>query len=158
MDSLALNHAAADTVDAPVDDGTAAAQYFEYSKAANPVRASLTPHIPFDVFPASLYADGPTRVVPLDISAQLKCASPATGPDLCANFIRILDGEHVTLEPNATSMVFYAIRGSGTAQSSGETLRWSAGDFFTTPGSGPTRLAASADAALYYVNDAPLLT
>ncbi len=158
MDSLAMNHAAADAVDAPAEHGTAAAQYFEYSKAANPVRASLTPHIPFDFFPASLYADGPTRVVPLDISAQLKCAGPATGPDLCANFVRILDGERVTLEPNATSMVFYVIRGSGSAQSSGETLQWATGDFFTMPGFGPTRLAASADAALYYVNDAPLLT
>ena len=44
------------------------AQFFEYSKAANPIQPSLTPRVPFQFFPPSLYADGPSRIVPLDLS------------------------------------------------------------------------------------------
>ena len=137
---------------------TEAAEFFEYSKAANPISPGLTPVIPFQFFPASLYAGGPTRIVPLDLSEALKCEGPATGPGLCANFVRIIGGESVSLDPNATSLVFYVIAGEGTSTTGGTVVDWHAGDFFTVPGSIATRLAASADAALYYVNDAPLLT
>jgi gentisate 1,2-dioxygenase len=137
---------------------TGSAQFFEYSKAANPVRPSLTPRVPFKFFPPSLYAEGPTRVVPLDLSTELKCDAPATGPNLCANFVRILADDTITLDPNATSLVFYVIRGSGTAVIGDCRLDWREGDFFTAPGSIVTRLHALADAELYYVNDAPLLT
>jgi gentisate 1,2-dioxygenase len=160
MDTLSMLHAETrpiEAVERPVAH-TEAAQYFEYSKAANPVRPSLTPRIPFHFFPHSLYSDGPTRVVPLDLSPALKCEAPATGPNLCANFVRILDDDTVTLNPNATSLVFYVICGHGTANIGGTVLKWGAGDFFTAPGSITTELAASADAELYYVNDEPLLT
>lgn len=134
------------------------AQFFEYSTAANPIRASLTPRLPFHLFPASLYADGPSRVIPLDLSPALKCEGPATSPGLCANFVRVLAGESVTLDPNATSLVFYVIGGHGSATTGAAVLDWREGDFFTIPGSAATTLAASGDSALYYVNDAPLLT
>ena len=150
--------AATDRADMPASPLADAAQFFEYSKAANPIRPSLTPRIPFHFFPPSLYADGHTRVIPLDLSESLKCPSPATGPDLCANFIRIVADEGVVLDPNATSLVFYVIRGAGAAEIGSERLSWAAGDFFTAPGGVPTSLHASSDAALYYVNDAPLLT
>ena len=136
---------------------TEAAEYFEYSKAANPIGADLTPLIPFHFFPPSLYAERVTRVIPLDLSDDLKCEGPATGPGLCANFLRILTGDSVTLNPNATSLVFYVIRGSGRAGAGDAIVEWHAGDFFTMPGSQETKLTASDDAALYYVNDAPLL-
>ena len=107
---------------------------------------------------ASLYAGGTSRVVPLDLSADLKCDGPATGPGLCANFLRLLDGDDLTLDPNATSLVFYVISGEGCAEGGGDTIDFHAGDFFTMPGSQATRLVASTDCTLYYVNDAPLLT
>ncbi len=137
---------------------TEAARYFEYSKAANPIRSSLTPQVPFHFFPRSLYSDGPTRVIPLDLSCALKCDGPATGPTLCANFIRILGDEAISLNPNSTSLVFYVIRGQGRADIGDTMLEWGAGDFFTAPGSIATRLTAEDDAELYYVNDEPLLT
>ena len=136
---------------------TECAEFFEYSTAANPIRASMTPRIPFHFFPASLYADGPSRVVPLDLSTELKCEGPATGPDLCANFVRLLAEDTFEFAPNATSLVFYVIRGQGRAVIGGIDLWWRTGDFFTVPGSDATYLTASEDAALYYVNDAPLL-
>ena len=134
------------------------AQFFEYSRAANPIRPSLTPRVPFQFFPPSLYAEGPSRIVPLDLSDRLRCPSPATGPDLCANFVRIIAGDYIALDVNATSMVFYVIRGAGSLTIGADRLQWSTGDFFTAPGGIATELQASADAALYYVNDAPLLT
>ncbi len=139
-------------------DHTAAAQFFEYSTASNPIRASLTPRIPFHLFPAALYADGPSRLIPLDLSVALKCEGPATSPGLCAHFVRLLAGDAWAFDVNATSLVFYAIRGGGSATIGDCTLVWKQGDFFALPGDKPTTLAASADAALYAVNDAPLLT
>jgi gentisate 1,2-dioxygenase len=131
--------------------------FYEYSTAADPIRPSLTPRIPYQFFAPSLYEDGPSRVVPLDLSAALKCEGPATGPGLCANFIRLLAGGQIALTPNATSQVFYVIRGQGTAAIGGAPLHWAAGDFFTAPGGSDTLLEATADAALYYVHDEPLL-
>ena len=78
------------------------AEFFEYSKAANPIGAGLIPRIPYKLFPASLYDSGPSRLVTLDLSQELQCAGPATGPGLCANFIRLNADDHLDLSPNAT--------------------------------------------------------
>jgi gentisate 1,2-dioxygenase len=134
------------------------AQYFEYTKVANPIGAKLISKVPFKLFPASLYAEGPTRVVPLDLSAELKCPSPATGPSLLANFVRIVAGNDVRLDPLATSQVFYVIRGSGAAVQGKHKVPFVKGSFFTLPGGIPAVIAADEDVALYYVSDAPLLT
>ena len=159
MDSFTEIHPAeSDVADIHVSAHNDTAQFFEYSKAANPIRPSLTPRVPFHFFPPSLYADGPSRVVPLDLSEGLKCPAPATGPDLCANFVRIVAEDTIALDVNATSMVFYVLRGAGIAEIGSDRLEWSTGDFFTAPGGAPMSLHASADTALYYVNDAPLLT
>jgi hypothetical protein len=88
---------------------TEQAQYFEYSSAANPIRPSLTPRIPFHLFPSTLYDTGLTRRVTLDLSVELKCPSPATGPGLCASFLRINEAESLSFNENATSQVFYVI-------------------------------------------------
>ncbi|MBE7212533.1 MAG: cupin [Gluconacetobacter diazotrophicus] len=130
--------------------------FFEYSKAANPIRPSLTPRVPFHVFPASLHAEGGSRVIPLDLSAALRCEGPATGPDLCAHFVRLLAGDRLEIAPNASSLVFYVIGGSGQAAAHGVEFDWKQGDFFAVPGAGTTMLTGGADAVLYYVDDSPL--
>ncbi|MGF6512292.1 gentisate 1,2-dioxygenase [Paraburkholderia sp. 32] len=134
------------------------AQYFEYTSSANPIGAKLISRVPFCSFSPSLYADGATRVVPLDLSAELGCPGPATGPGLSANFLRINAGDALTLDPNATSQVCYVISGAGSVQQSETSFPFSMGDFFTLPGGHATVLSAAATATLYYVNDAPLLT
>jgi gentisate 1,2-dioxygenase len=134
------------------------AQYFEYTSSANPIGAKLITRVPYRNFHASLYDDGPTRLVPLDLSAELGCEGPATGPGLCANFIRIVAGESLAVEPNATSMVFYVVDGAGSVAQNGVTFPFGKGDFFALPGGAAADLAATATARLYYVNDAPLLT
>lgn len=139
-------------------DLTVDAQYFEYTKAANPIGAKLISRVPFRTFSAALYADGPSRVVPLDLSAELACASPATGPGLLANFIRIVAGDQLPIDPVATSQIFYVLKGTGVAVQGDARVPFTKGAFFALPGGVPATLAAETDAALYYVNDAPLLT
>lgn len=133
------------------------AEYFEYSKAANPISANLISRIPYHNFPASLYDSGPSRVVPLDLSDALGCAGPATGPGLCANFMRLNAGDALTLHPNATSQVFYVIAGEGRVVQGEHAIEWSAGCFIALPGMREARFSASQDARLYYVHDEPLL-
>ncbi|MDR5877796.1 cupin domain-containing protein [Caballeronia sp. LZ032] len=139
------------------DIATEDAQYFEYTSSANPIGAKLISRVPFRSFPPSLYADGATRVVPLDLSAELGCAGPATGPGLSASFLRINAGEALTVEPNATSQVCYVISGAGTVEQGRTSFPFAMGDFFTLPGGAAAVLSAEVTATLYYVNDAPLL-
>lgn len=133
------------------------AQYFEYTSSANPIGAKLISRVPYRTFPSSLYDDGPTRVVPLDLSAELGCDVPATGPSLLGNFLRIVAGETIAVNPNATSQVFYVLEGSGTVSQARTAFAFGAGDFFAMPGGGAVTLAADSTARLYYVNDGPLL-
>ncbi|MBV8681392.1 MAG: hypothetical protein JO111_00860 [Caulobacteraceae bacterium] len=165
MLKLDTSTAPAAVVDAPMAT-KGDAEWFEYSKAANPVRPGLSPQVPFHAFGAELYADGPTRIVPLDLSDRLGgLVGPATSPGLCANFMRILPGE--TLTPDiaagaATSQVAYVIRGSGRTQVRTESgvsvLTWKEGDFLALPGGATYSYAADSEgAAFYMVHDAPLL-
>ena len=57
------------------------AEYFEYSKAADPIGLKLISRVPYHDFPASLYKDGPTRIIALDLSKELGVDYPATSAD-----------------------------------------------------------------------------
>ncbi|BBP78207.1 hypothetical protein PHLH7_43110 [Pseudomonas sp. Ost2] len=133
------------------------AEYFEYSKAANPISAGLISRIPYQGFPASLYDSGPSRLVPLDLSEALGCEGPATGPGLCANFIRLNAGDTLTLHPNATSQVLYVIAGHGSLAQGESRFDWYKGCFVALPGRQAVELTASEDSRFYYVHDEPLL-
>ncbi|MDE1167850.1 MAG: cupin [Pseudomonas sp.] len=133
------------------------AEYFEYSKAANPISANLISRIPYHSFPASLCDSGPSRVLPLDLSEALGCQGPATGPGLCANFIRLNAGDSLTLAPNATSQVLYVIAGSGALAQGEQAFDWDKGCFIALPGLKATQLTARQDSRFYYVHDEPLL-
>jgi gentisate 1,2-dioxygenase len=134
------------------------AQYFEYTSSANPIGAKLISRVPYRSFSPALYADGPTRVVPLDLSEELGCEGPATGPGLSANFLRINTGDDLQLAPNATSQVFYVVAGTGRVTQGAVEFPFGTGDIFALPGGDAARLSADSSARLYYVNDAPLLT
>ena len=140
------------------DEVTRDAQYFEYTSSANPIGAKLISRVPYRSFLASLYDSGPTRIVPLDLSKELACQGPATGPGLLANFVRIVSGDKVVLNPNATSQVFYVLDGTGRVNQAETSFRFGKGDFFALPGGAGAVLAADSTARLYYVNDTPLLT
>ncbi|MDR5729116.1 MAG: cupin domain-containing protein [Terriglobia bacterium] len=129
---------------------------FEYSSAADPVSSGSVPPIPYAEFAADLYATGPSRIIPLDLSQALKCAPPASTPSLAASFLRIEAGDTLETSANSTSELFYVIRGSGASTVGDREIRWSQGDFFTLPGS-TARHRAQETSALYWVNDQPLL-
>ena len=131
--------------------------YYEYSKAANPIGEGLTTKVPMADFPRHLHESGPTRIIPFDLSHELKCSVPATSPALCSNFIRILQGEHIRTTPNATSELYYVIRGKGRTRVHGEDIRWGKGDFLTLPAQSRAEHFADDDAAFYWVHDEPLL-
>jgi gentisate 1,2-dioxygenase len=141
-----------------VEDWGADARYFEYSKAADPLTVGTISRIPAAVFGPELYADGPTRVVLLDLSAELGIADgPATSPALLASFLRIISGERLRTAPNATSQLYYVLRGRGFSVVNGSVVRWSKGDFVTLPAASVSTHHAEQDAALYWVTDEPLM-
>ena len=134
------------------------AQYFEYSKAANPIGAGLITKVPVETFPARLHEpNGASRTVPLDISERLRIEGPATSPSLCANFVCLQAGDLYETHPVATSEVYYVIRGRGRTTFNGHEIDWEEGDFFTLPACGAVWHEAAEDAAFYWVHDAPLL-
>jgi len=140
------------------EDWSGDARYFEYSKAANPIGSGYTPSMPIETFPAELHKGGPSRIVPLDLSAALGITSgPATSPALLAHFVRIRPGDRVPTSPNATSEIYYVIRGSGLSLVNGEAVTWDTGDFLTLPAGCRSTHHAAEDAALYWVTDEPLL-
>lgn len=136
---------------------TANAVIFEYSAAANPLANGATSPIPTARFGAELYESGPSRIVPLDLSSALGVPGPATSPALCANFVRLGAGDALETAVNASSEMFYVIRGRGQSCVGEDTISWSAGDFLTLPAGPAATHTATEDAALYWVHDAPLL-
>lgn len=106
--------------------------YFEYSKAANPIAAGYISRVPLADFPHRLHEEGPTRVIPFDLSEPLRCPGPATSPAR-ANFIRIMPAESLTTRPNATSELYHVIRGRGRTRVHGQEIPWEEGDSFVLP-------------------------
>lgn len=132
---------------------SADALFYEFSAAVAP----KLPAIPCTTFSAGLHQQGPTQIIPLDLSDQLQCTTPAISPTLSAYFLRICAGETLNLYPRATAQLCYVIRGAGQTETEYGVLKWSAGDLFTFPACGPVIHSASRDTALYWVTDEVLL-
>ncbi|MFK3774010.1 cupin [Pseudomonas sp. NPDC089406] len=152
-----MNSPIHEQIESPIPSYQADAEFFEYSKAANPIGSKLISRIPYRTFPASLHQDGESRIVPLDLSEDLGCIGPATGPGLCANFIRLVAGDTLHLSPNATSQVLFVITGEGHLTYDQTTFNWSKGCFIALPATHTTKLKAASDCQFYYVHDEPLL-
>jgi gentisate 1,2-dioxygenase len=132
-------------------------EIFEYSKAADPIGCGLTPPVPFAEFSHRLHEEGSTRIIPFDLSREMQAPGPATGPALLANFVRIVEGESIETQPNATSELYYVLRGAGHTRLEDGELPWQRGDFFALPAGSRAEHHADTDAAFYYVHDEPLL-
>ncbi len=126
----------------------------EYMSAVNPPM----PKIEVVGFPAEMHQLGNTRIIPLDLSEKLQTNYPATTPNLMANYLKISAKDSLKTEINATSQMFYIIRGSGCTQMSLGTIEWKAGDLLTLPAMNSVLHTADTDTAIYWVHDAPLLT
>lgn len=133
-------------------------RYYEYTQAADPIGSGAITSLPLVNFSSELHRTGGTRIIPLDVSEQLQCAGPATSPALCANFVKILSGESLVTNFNATSLLFYVMYGSGQTVFNDLTVPWKTGDFVALPFGENTCHFADSDAAFYLVHDQPLLT
>jgi len=132
------------------------AQFFSYAEAANPIRNGLTAAIPYRSFSPAFFQDAGNAIQPLDLSQELGCEGPATGPSLCANFVR-LDHADLRTSATATSQLFFVAEGEGETEACGARFRWSKGDMLVLPAGGDAVHASDGRAGLYWVHDAPLL-
>ena len=139
------------------DELTQDALFYEYSRAADPIGSGAIPSVPHAEFSATLHEQGPTRVIPLDLSRQLGCPGPATSPSLCANFLHIRPGESIRVQPNASSQLYFVMRGRGQTQFGDTQFPWGTGDFVTLPAGNAAVHQAENDAALYWVHDEPMV-
>jgi len=140
-----------------IEDWTGDARFFEYSQAADPIGAGVIAPVAAASFSPDLYAGGPSRVVPLDLSAQLGTLYPATSPALLASFVRIVAGDEIRMRANATSQLLYCISGRGVARFDDRSMPWQQGDFVALPAGGEVTHSAEVDSTLYHVVDTPLL-
>ena len=107
--------------------------------------------------PAPPARGGPDAGRPVRPERAAPLPGPGHQPRRCANFIRILAGERLETRPNATSEVYYVIRGRGRSRLREGELPWQEGDFFALPAGSRAEHHAEADAAFYWVHDEPLL-
>ena len=135
---------------------SAQAQFFSYGEAANPIRSGLTVAVPYRSFSPAFFKHSGNAVLPLDLSNELHCSGPATGPSLCASFVRI-DQAELRTSAVATSQLFFVADGDGETQACGERFIWTKGDMLVLPAGGDAIHSCSGKAALYWVHDAPLL-
>jgi gentisate 1,2-dioxygenase len=142
----------------PDDLLTESARFHDYRYASNPIADGTLGGVPAARWAAELHERGPTRTLPLDSSVSLGMVGPATTPGLCANFLHVCPGDAHITDANATSQLFFVMRGSGSTRlADGLEITWHAGDLLTLPAGGRATHAAIDDAALYWVHDEPLL-
>ena len=111
------------------------AQFFSYGEAANPIRSGLTSVVPYRSFSPTFFAESGSAVLPLDLSAELDCDGPATGPSLCANFVRVHDTELVNSCGGHEPAVFRG-RWRRRNRSLRPAFHWSKGDMLVLPAGG----------------------
>ncbi len=127
--------------------------YYEFSAAVAPE----LPAIPCTTFDRELHQQGLTRIIPLDLSRQIKVDTSAVSPVVSAHFLRICPKESLKTTTVATAQLFYVIRGSGYTESEYGTMKWSQGDLFTLPSCDRAIHTATEDGAIYWVTDEALI-
>lgn len=99
----------------------------------------------------------PACVIPLDLGLQLKTVYRATTPTLLAGYVVLRDGKPLASGFNATSEIYYVIKGVGETRKGKDSVEWRAGDVFRVGGADPTLHTAMGDALLFACCDEPAL-
>tara|TARA_B100000029_G_scaffold375677_1_gene370128 strand:+ start:1415 stop:2338 length:924 start_codon:yes stop_codon:yes gene_type:complete len=121
-------------------------------------RPEVPKHVFVDEIEQAMGGDTPTSWVSLDIGKKMGFDYPATTPLLLGRYARILPGESLSGQFNASGEIYYVITGSGSASKSGEMISWSKGDVFALPGGGETELIGNQEVAvLFQVTNEPEL-
>ena len=144
---------------APATIQAGRAQYLTAQEAA----AAAAVKEPVQVFAQqaqqAFAASAPTGMIDLDTSSNAGGDAPATTGNLLARYLVIREGEEFEFSAQATSVLFYVIRGSGRSFQESEVIEWSAGDVFVFPG-GESILneAPQGDAVLFVITDEPFVS
>ena len=152
-----------------VEDWTGDAVFYEYSAAVDPMATGAISRVPVHRFAAEPGGGVRSRLVALDLSAELGVAYPATSPGLLAAFAVLLPGDPLATAGSGTSELYYCLRGRGhsdfvrsvpSGRSQSARIGWGPGDFLTLPAGCSTvhHAIGEDDALLYRVTDAPLLS
>jgi len=133
------------------------ARYVPVEKGFNIARPGLEPQA-FERQRAQAFAPGaPTGLVPLDLSAALGTAWPATTPFMLARYAVVRAGRPLACSLAASGEIWAVLRGSGRVERPGETVAWREGDILLLPGGIASTWTADADAVLWMVDDEPAL-
>lgn len=129
------------------------AQVAEYMSAVNP----SMPKINVIKYSSILHKQRETKIFPFDLSSTLKTNYPATSPNLIAGFLYICEDDNFETNINATSHIFYVIKGKGYTKINSGVIEWKQGDLFILPSIQVVLHTATEDTTIYWVNDSPLL-
>jgi gentisate 1,2-dioxygenase len=142
----------------PATEAEARGRFFNSGNAFN-IKLPPVPNAVFADEPRqALAAETDTGFIACDVSGELECPFPATTPFLLARYARIRAGDTLAADFNASGIIHYVIKGSGTARVGDEQIAWGAGDVFVAPGGSQlTYGAADEDAVLWLVSNDPLL-
>jgi gentisate 1,2-dioxygenase len=137
---------------------TRRARYFDSANAFNLHYPDVPAHSFADECARALDAATGTALIPLDLSAAMGLAFPATTPLVLARYGRIAKGGTLVLDVAATVEIYYAIAGSGESRKGADRIAWGAGDVFALPGGGASEHRADGgDALLWIVTNEPEL-
>jgi gentisate 1,2-dioxygenase len=142
------------------DRATSRARFVAVEPGFNIRRPALAPCAFLAERDAAFDATATSAVIPLDSSATLGTAGPATTPLLLACYLRIRPGDVLRTRPHATGEIHVALLGSGATTKGDDRIAWQQGDVFLLPGGiAPTIHVAGgeAPAVLYTVSDEPAL-
>ncbi|MDX1440670.1 MAG: hypothetical protein R3284_12280, partial [Rubricoccaceae bacterium] len=133
------------------------AQYLSVGEAAR-VDARPSAHVFTDEAAKAFGAAAQTGVIDLDWSSGLGSSAPATTRNLLARYLVIREGEEFEFSAQATSVLFYVIKGSGRSFQEDEVIEWKSGDaFLFSGGAAILNEAPGSDAVLFVVTDEPFV-
>jgi len=153
-----MDGAVSNTDQTTTEDVVARARYYS---PANIFKVERPP-IPQMAFVAerdrAMAPNAPTGWIALDIGTRIGLDEPATTPLMLARYARIAPGGSLTGAFRASGEFYFVISGDGRAQKADEAFAWQAGDVFSLPGGGETRLdGGSTGAILLLVTNEPEL-
>lgn len=126
----------------------ARARYYSPANIFNVARPRIPQWAFVDERDQAMSPDAPTGWIALDIGAQIGLDEPATTPLMLARYGRIAPGERLDGAFRASGEFYYVIAGSGHATKDDDSFAWEAGDVFSLPGGGETRLDGGAEGAV----------
>lgn len=133
------------------------ARFVPVERGFNIKRPELAPRAFLAEATRAFAAGTATGFLPLDLSAALGSAWPATTPFMLARYARIRAGEALDCTLKASGELWAVLQGNGVLSRDGEELAWQSGDLLALPGGVASRWQAASDAVLWLVTDEPAL-